>query len=101
MANMTLAIPEELHDRMKQFSYIRWSEIARNTFERQVKILEKAEEIAHNSKFSEKDAEILAQVVNKAATKQFVNENSSSRRKHSLLSTHKKEQNTRTTLTKK
>ncbi len=101
MVNMTLAVPKELHNRMKQFSYVRWSEIARHAFEKQVTLLEKAETLVKDSTLSEEDAELLAQAVNKAATQQFVNENSSGRRKHPFLSTHKKEQNTRTPLTKK
>mgnify|MGYP001572945280 CR=1 FL=1 len=33
---MTLAIPDELARRMKTFSEIRWSEIARQAFEKRV-----------------------------------------------------------------
>ena len=34
---MTLAIPEELHKKMKQMSEIRWSEIARKAIEKRIK----------------------------------------------------------------
>ena len=74
MVNMTLAIPSEIHNRMKKFSYVRWSEVARNAFEEQVTLLEQAEALAKNSKLSEKDAELLAQLVNKQASKQFLDE---------------------------
>ena len=40
MANMTLAIPDELHKKMKQMSEIRWSEIARRAIEQRINDLE-------------------------------------------------------------
>lgn len=33
---MTLAIPEELHKKMKQMSEIRWSEVARKAIEKRI-----------------------------------------------------------------
>ena len=101
MANMTLAIPQDLHNRMKEFSYVRWSEVARNAFEQQVALLEKAEAIVKDSELSGKDAELLAQLVNKQASLSFLDEISSGRRKRSVLSTHKKEFDSRTPPRKK
>jgi hypothetical protein len=37
MVNMTLAIPDELHKKMKEMSEIRWSEIARRAIEEKIK----------------------------------------------------------------
>jgi len=34
--NMTLSIPDELHEKMKQMSEIRWSEIARRAIEQRI-----------------------------------------------------------------
>ena len=36
MANLTLAIPDELYVRMKKMSDIRWSEVARKAIEKRV-----------------------------------------------------------------
>ncbi|UZE93819.1 MAG: hypothetical protein IB618_03565 [Candidatus Pacearchaeota archaeon] len=71
MTNMTLAIPEELHRRMKQFSEIRWAEIARRAMEERAKDLEEMEKIASKSKLTKKDAAILAKKIKRAAAKRF------------------------------
>ncbi len=41
MVNMTLSIPKELHDKLKKYTEIRWSEVARKSFENKVKDLER------------------------------------------------------------
>jgi hypothetical protein len=41
MVNMTLSIPKELHDKLKKYTEIRWSEVARKSFENKVKNLER------------------------------------------------------------
>lgn len=40
MGNMTMAIPDELHSKMKQYSEVKWTEVARKAFEKTVQILE-------------------------------------------------------------
>ncbi len=60
MANMTLSVPEELHRKMKKHTEIKWSDIARQAFEKK---LENAEQLAwmdkvlSKSKLTEKDVE--------------------------------------------
>ncbi|MFP4402427.1 MAG: hypothetical protein ACLFPL_04305 [Candidatus Nanoarchaeia archaeon] len=41
MANITLSIPNETQSKMKQFSEIRWSEIARQAIHKKIEDLEK------------------------------------------------------------
>lgn len=72
MVNMTLAIPDELHHKMKEFSEIRWSEIARKAIEERVNDLEVMNKIASKSKLTNKDAEELSKKINRAATKKFL-----------------------------
>ena len=36
MANLTLAVSDELHKKMKRMSDIRWSEVARRAIERKI-----------------------------------------------------------------
>ena len=43
---MTLSIPKELHEKMKAFSEIRWSEIARRAIEQRIDDLEVMNKIA-------------------------------------------------------
>jgi len=40
MVNMTMAIPQELHDVMKKHSEIKWTEVARKAIEEKAKELE-------------------------------------------------------------
>lgn len=57
MTNMTLSIPEELHKRMKKFSEIRWSEIARRAIEQRINDLDVMNRIASKSKLTKQDVE--------------------------------------------
>lgn len=42
MANITLSIPNETHHKMKQFSEIKWSEVARQAIHNKIIELERA-----------------------------------------------------------
>ncbi|MBN2067007.1 MAG: hypothetical protein JW744_00910 [Candidatus Diapherotrites archaeon] len=44
MANMTMAIPDELHSKMRKHSEIKWAEIARQVFREKVNMLEAEKE---------------------------------------------------------
>lgn len=68
---MTLSIPERLHKKMKNFSEIRWSEIARRAIEQKVNDLEEIEKITSKSKLTKKDAELLSKKIKKGASKRF------------------------------
>jgi len=43
MVNMTLAIPKEMHEKMKLHSEVKWAEIARKAFVAKIKSLEEAD----------------------------------------------------------
>ena len=73
MVNMTLAIPEELHNKMKHFDDIKWSEVARKAIEERIHDLELMDKIASKSKLTIKDAEELADRIKKSASKKFLN----------------------------
>lgn len=60
---MTLSIPEELHKELKAHSEIKWSDVARQAFEKKVKELHWMEKVLENSEFTEKDAEELGHKV--------------------------------------
>lgn len=40
MVNMTLAIPKELHEKMKKHSEIKWTQVAREAIQKKLTILE-------------------------------------------------------------
>ena len=71
MANMTLAIPNELHGKMAKHSEIRWSNIARESFEEKVKELELMDSILKDSKLTEEDAEEIGHKIKSEIRKRF------------------------------
>jgi len=73
MVNMTLAIPDALHEKMKQFNDIKWSEVARRAIEQRINDLEIMNKIASKSKLTSNDAEELAKKIKKSATIKFLN----------------------------
>ena len=69
---MTLAIPEELHEKMKQFSEIKWTEVARKAIEKKIQDLETLNRIASKSRLTENDIEEISNKINRNATKKFL-----------------------------
>jgi len=69
---MTLSISEELHQKMKQFNEIKWSEVARRAIEQRVYDLEIMDKIASKTKLTQRDALELAQKIKKSATQRFL-----------------------------
>ena len=57
MTNMTLAIPEDLHEIMQKHKEIKWSEVARAAIWDKAKKLEIMDSILSKSKLTEEDAE--------------------------------------------
>lgn len=71
MTNITLAISPELHKKMKRFSEIRWSEIARRSIEQRINDLETMEKIVSKSKLTKRDAEEIAKKIKRSAAIRF------------------------------
>jgi len=71
MANMTLSIPEELHRKMKRHTELKWSEIARQAFEKKMNEIEFLEKALHNSELSEQDAERIGHELKSRMRKRF------------------------------
>lgn len=74
MANMTLAIPDEIQAEMKKFSEIRWSEVARLAFVKKMEnleTLEKMDRILSKSKLTQKDVDEFDKKIKTAASKRF------------------------------
>ncbi len=71
MVNITLSVPEELHKKMKMFSDIRWSEVARRSIEERISDLETMNKIAAKSKLTKKDAEEIGKKIKRAAALRF------------------------------
>lgn len=71
MTNITLAIPDELHKKMKQHSEIRWSEVVRKIIAEKVQTLETIEKIASKSKLTKKDVDEISSKINKEVAKKL------------------------------
>ena len=71
MTNLTLAIPEELHKKMKKHTEIRWSEVIRKVLSEKVDQLELIEKILGKSKLTKKDVDILSEKVDSNVAKKL------------------------------
>ena len=68
---MTLSVPEELHKEMQQHSEIKWSDIARQAFEKKVKELHWIDKLLEKSELAEEDAERIGHKIKHEIRKRF------------------------------
>jgi len=71
MPNMTLSIPEELHKKMKRHTELKWSDVARQAFEKKVDEVEFMEKVLSKSKLDERDAERIGHEIKSKMSKRF------------------------------
>ena len=69
MVNITLAIPDSLHAKLKSRSEIRWSEVMRQMLQRKIEQLDEVDKILEKSKFTQKDVEIIGRKVKRGIAK--------------------------------
>jgi len=72
MANITLSIPDDLHMKMRKFSEIRWSAVARKAIQKKVKDLEMMDKLTSKSVLTEKDVEEISNKINKRLAKKIL-----------------------------
>ena len=63
MGNITLALPDELQQRMRKHSEIRWSEVVRKTIALRIEMLEAMDKIAKKSKLTKKDVNEISKKI--------------------------------------
>ena len=63
MTNLTLAIPEDLHEKMKHHSEIRWSEVVRKSISQKIELLDAMNKIASKSKLTKKDVDEISKKI--------------------------------------
>ena len=63
MANITLALEDDLHEKMKKHSEIRWSEVARRSIRKKVEMLDAMDKIASKSKLTKKDVDEISRKI--------------------------------------
>ena len=77
MVNITLALPAELHSKMKEHTEIRWSEVVRKAISEKIKVLEQVkdfeeiERIASKSKLTQKDVEEISNKIKRSVAKKL------------------------------
>ena len=69
MTNMTLSVPEDLHEVMQKHKEIKWSEVARQAMWEQARKLELMEKILSKSKLKEVDALSIGREINRGIAK--------------------------------
>ena len=74
MGNITLSVPENIHKEMRQFSEVKWSEVARKAIIEKIEALRLAESLIKKSKLTEKDVEEFSKKIKSEATKRFLHE---------------------------
>lgn len=72
MANITLSIPDDLHQKMKEFSEVKWSEVARKAIQKKVSDLEMLDKLTSRSKLTEKDVAEISDKINKSLAKKIL-----------------------------
>ena len=68
---MTLAVPQELKQRMDKFPEMNWSAVAREAFKQRIQDLNFLKKFKENSTLTEEDALRLGAEVSKAVSKRL------------------------------
>ena len=71
MVNMTIAIPVDLHEKMKKHNEIKWSEIARRAIREYIEDLDKFDKLTASSKLDEDDIDELDHKIKKDISKHY------------------------------
>ncbi|MBI2208009.1 hypothetical protein HYU50_00785 [Candidatus Woesearchaeota archaeon] len=65
MPNVTLSIPEALHEKMRMHSEIRWSEVVRKSISDKIHDLELMNQLTKKSKLTQSDVDAIASKINR------------------------------------
>ena len=71
MANLTIAISDELRKELSEFKVMNWSEVAREAFEKKIVQLRILESFSTDSELTQEDALRLGRKVNEALSKRL------------------------------
>lgn len=71
MPNVTLAIPEDLHDKMKRHTEIRWSDVVRKTISEKIEDLDMMDKLTKKSKLTQKDVNEIAERIDSDVAKKL------------------------------
>jgi len=71
MANVSVSINDDIRQKMLQFGFVNWSEVARQAFSKKITELEVLEKFTSDSDMTEKDALRLGAKVNSNLAKRL------------------------------
>lgn len=71
MANITLAIPDSLHNKIKSHSEIRWSEVIRQLLQKNIEQLEMADKFANKSKLTPIEVNEISEKIDTSVAKKL------------------------------
>jgi hypothetical protein len=71
MVNMTIAIPQDLHEKMRKHNEIKWSEIARRAIREYVDELDKLDKLTSDSKLKEEDIDDIGHKIKRGIAKHY------------------------------
>ena len=71
MVNMTLAIPDDLKEKLQKHKEVNWSAVTRRALEEHLKTIEMVESIAQKSKLTQKDADEIARKIDSAVARKL------------------------------
>lgn len=72
VANITLSVPNEIHRKMKHFSEVKWSEVARKAIIEKIEMMTLAEKLAQKSELTEQDVKEFSKKIKSSAAKRFI-----------------------------
>jgi len=71
MTNLTLVIPEKLHEKMRRHSDVRWSEVVRMAIQMKIEDLELVDRLTSRSRLSAKDALEISRDIDEEVAKKL------------------------------
>ena len=71
MANITLTIPNILHEKIRSHGEIRWSEVIRQLLQKKIEQLELMNQIVNKSKLTQKDVDEISEKIDSNVAKKF------------------------------
>ena len=71
MGTLSVSVPKDLKDKMKELDEINWSAVARKAFEEKIRQVEFLKKIAGKSELTENDAEEISKKINENVAERF------------------------------
>ena len=71
MPNITLSLPVEIHEEMKKYPEIRWSEVARKAIMKKLIDLKRLDELLIGSKLSDEDVSELDHLIKHGLARRY------------------------------